>query len=85
MKRALSIVAALAVLNYGIARGDEPARYREAATVERVAPQDVRVLRYQPGVVPHATPIPWRRVAVIAAMTAGVALVTAVVLSKRAR
>jgi hypothetical protein len=83
MKRLLSVVVALAVLSQGIARADEPARNREATKGERIARQDVRGLRYQPGTVPHATPIPWKRVAIIAAVTAGTALLTIVLLSKR--
>jgi hypothetical protein len=84
MKRLLSAVLVV-LMSQGIARADEPTRDREATKVERIAPQEVRVLRDQPGVVPHATPIPWRRVAIIAALTAGGALLTAVLVSRRAR
>ena len=85
LQRMFRVALIFAVLGQGIARADEPARSSEAVKVAQIAPQEVGDLRHQPGVVPHETPIPWKTVAIIAAVTAGAALFTSVLLSKRHR
>ena len=85
LKKLLCVMLAATAVNQGIARANEPARNHEATKADRIAQHEVRGLRSQPGVVPHATPIPWRRVAIIAAVTAGAVVLTSVLLSRRAR
>lgn len=48
---------------------------------ERIAipRRETQSLRYQPGVVPHATPMPWKTAAILAAVTAVGVLVASLV------
>ena len=58
-----------------------------AGGAERIAilRQEIQRFRYQPGIVPHATPIPWKTVAVLAAIVAVGVLLTSVLVSKSSR
>jgi hypothetical protein len=47
--------------------------------------QEAQGFRYQPGIVPHATPIPWKTVAVLAAIVAVGVVLTSLLVSKPAR
>jgi hypothetical protein len=93
-KQLMSVALSLAVLSQGIARADEPAPKVEITSVrdgaggaERIAiPRPVMTgLRYQPGVVPQATPMPWKTVAIIFAAIGVGALLTSVLVSRSSR